>query len=49
MVTQALGEIRIDRVVESEGGFAPASVVMPQDDRAVLNAIRPMRGSGRAS
>ena len=36
MVTQALGEIRIDRVVESEGGFAPASVVMPQYDRAVL-------------
>ncbi len=36
MVSQALGEIRIDRVVESEGAFAPASIVMPQFDRKVL-------------
>ena len=40
MVTQTLGEFRIDRVVESEGAFAPASMLMPGFDPAVLAAAQ---------
>ena len=36
MLTQPLGEFRIDRVLESEGVFAPAKVLMPQFNPAVL-------------
>jgi glyoxylase-like metal-dependent hydrolase (beta-lactamase superfamily II) len=36
MLTQPLGEFRIDRVLESEGTFAPAKVLMPQFNPVML-------------
>lgn len=38
MVTQAFGEFTIDRVVESEGPFAPVSMLLPQFDAGRLAA-----------
>jgi hypothetical protein len=38
MLTQPLGEFRIDRVLESEGTFAPAKVLMPQFNPVMLAA-----------
>lgn len=40
MLTQALGEFRIDRVIESEGAFAPVSMLLPQFDGRLLAAER---------
>ena len=38
MLTQTLGEFRIDRVVESEGPFAPVASLLPGFDRSALTA-----------
>ncbi len=37
MVSQSVGEFRIDRVVESEGPFAPVGSLLPGFDRAALS------------
>lgn len=39
MVTQTLGEFRVDRVVESEGPFAPVTSLLPGFDRATLSSL----------
>ena len=39
MLTQSIGEFRIDRVVESEGAYAPVAFLLPDFDEQVLKRL----------
>ena len=39
MLTQSIGEFRIDRVVESEGSYAPVAFLLPDFDEQVLKRL----------